>query len=335
MVNSNGSLKKFYSIFSDNWFHFHTIASRDYFVTVCRVLMGLGLAAGIYFRLKGLGKSPLAIDEYYIASSVRNILEHGLPQFDCGGYYTRGLLLQYMVAPFFKFGSNDEFYFRLITVTFNMATLPALYLLARHIAGILVACIVVIMFSLSVWETEMARFARMYAPFQMLFVWYVYFLYKVIVLRESSANRWMYVISFLSVFVYEGAVFLALLNFLPFFMNNRKANFREYLPSIIVLILVLFNLIGFRRLDAGVYLPNDVSIGLTGESNLSVLSNLPIELPVLLFTTLPSNVAWMMIFLIPLTVSGMAVWSLIANCWKEIEKTLNSLLCESCVRVVF
>jgi hypothetical protein len=196
-----------------------------------------------------------------------------------------------------------------------MATVPALYLLARHIAGISVACIVVIMFSLSLWETEMARFARMYAPFQMLFVWYVYFLYKVIVLRESSATRWMYVISSLSVFVYEGAVFLAFLNFLPFIINDRKTNLQEYLPSITILILALFNLIDFRRLGAGSYLPNDVSIDLAGESNLSVLSNLPVKMSTLLFTTLASNVVWMLIFLIPLTVSGMAVWSLIADRW--------------------
>ena len=57
------------------------INNRNYPLIGCYVLVGLALAVGIYFRLKGLGKSPLAIDEYYIASSVRNILEHGLPQF--------------------------------------------------------------------------------------------------------------------------------------------------------------------------------------------------------------------------------------------------------------
>ena len=33
----------------------------------------LTVLAGLYFRLKGLGKWPLAVDEYYIAQSVRNI----------------------------------------------------------------------------------------------------------------------------------------------------------------------------------------------------------------------------------------------------------------------
>src|ERR687895_2306537 len=110
------------------------ISNRNYLLIGCHVLVGLALAVGIYFRLKGLGKSPLAIDEYYIASSVRNIFEHGLPQFDCGGYYTRGLLLQYLVAPLFKYGSNDELYFRLIIVISNILTIPAIYLLAKRIS---------------------------------------------------------------------------------------------------------------------------------------------------------------------------------------------------------
>jgi 4-amino-4-deoxy-L-arabinose transferase-like glycosyltransferase len=187
---------------------FRTSASRDHSVTICYVLMGLALAAGTYFRLKGLAKSPFAIDEYYIASSVRNILEHGLPQFDCGGYYTRGLLLQYLAAPLFKYGSNDELYFRLITVISNLLTIPALYLLGKRIAGRAAACFVVVLFSVSIWETEMARFARMYAPFQMLFIWYLYFLYKALILTDATARKWMYWISLISIFVSEEAIFL-------------------------------------------------------------------------------------------------------------------------------
>ncbi len=36
------------------------------------------LGIGIYARFKGLGKWPLAVDEYYIAKSVNNILEQTL-----------------------------------------------------------------------------------------------------------------------------------------------------------------------------------------------------------------------------------------------------------------
>ena len=109
-----------------NWFRSQINTDRDYFAAGCYAIMLLALIGGVYFRLKGLGKPPFAIDEYYIATSVQNILKHGLPQFECGGYYVRGLLLQYLAVPFFKYGSNDEFFFRLITVFFNLLTVPAL-----------------------------------------------------------------------------------------------------------------------------------------------------------------------------------------------------------------
>src|SRR5919109_300710 len=244
-------------MYINNWFRSYT--GRDYFVTICYVLMGLALAAGTYFRLKGLAKSPFGIDEYYIASSVRNILQHGLPQFDCGGYYTRGLLLQYLVAPLFKYGSNDELYFRLITVISNLLAIPALYLLGQRIAGKVVACFVVVLFSVSVWETEMARFARMYAPFQMLFAWYLYFLYKALILKDAAARKWMYWVSFISIFVYEGAIFLVILNFIPLIVDAKKIRLSEYFASIIIFTIAYqFITTAWEGLGAQNYLPTDL-----------------------------------------------------------------------------
>jgi len=123
----------------------------------------IALVAGVYFHFKGLGKAPLAIDEYYIAISVRNILKHGWPEYDCGGFYTRGVLLQYLIVPFFKYGSHDEYYARLVCVVFNLLALPGLFSLAYRAGGKLVAYGLTTLFCLSIWEIEFARFARMYA----------------------------------------------------------------------------------------------------------------------------------------------------------------------------
>ena len=62
-------------------------------------IISFSVIIGIYIRFNGLGKWPLALDEYYIIQSVENILKHGLPQFANGGYYVRGILMQYMIAP--------------------------------------------------------------------------------------------------------------------------------------------------------------------------------------------------------------------------------------------
>ena len=195
------------------------------------------ITVGIYLRLKGLDKAPFTIDEYYIAASVQNILEKGVPEFGCGGYYTRGLFYQYILAPLFAYGSNDELYARLVTVVSNILTAPALYLLAKQISGKTVAYTAIILFFLSVWEIEFSRFARMYGPFQMIFIWYLYFLYKWTLLYSENAKKWCYSLSLLSIFVHEGGVFLVLLNFLPPFINRK--HFHKYSISISATILAI------------------------------------------------------------------------------------------------
>jgi hypothetical protein len=53
---------------------------------------------GIYARFKGLGTWSFGPDEFYISRSIDNVLRSGLPEYLCGGYYTRGLVYQYAVA---------------------------------------------------------------------------------------------------------------------------------------------------------------------------------------------------------------------------------------------
>lgn len=261
-------------------FHVNTTGHRDYVQAAIYILTTGAFAIGAYVRLKGLGQSPFAIDEYFIATSVRNILKHGLPEFDCGGYYTRGLLLQYIAAPLLKYGTHDEFYLRLITVVCNLLTLLPLFLLANRIAGRTIACLVSILFCLSIWEIEFARFARMYAPFQMLFIWYLYFLYQALVLRTGSAKRWMYLLSFVSIFVYEGAIFLVLLNFIPILWNRVWTEYKEYIiPVLIVLVLLSYAFIDFRRLGVEDFQPAD-------RPEISDKGGGFLDLPVLLMTTI-------------------------------------------------
>ena len=135
-------------------------------------LLSGAIAVGLYARLYALGESPLAIDEYYLAQSIRNILETGFPRFDCGGYYVRGLIQQYSTAVLNIVGIDMHVALRTITVLANIAAIPAVYLLGKRIGGFNAAVCACILFALSVWEIEIARFGRMYAPFQAIFVWY-------------------------------------------------------------------------------------------------------------------------------------------------------------------
>ena len=56
-----------------------------------------------------IGKWCLAVDEFFTATSIRKILDYGVPKFSIGRYYTRGLFYQYFEALLSMiFGFNDN-----------------------------------------------------------------------------------------------------------------------------------------------------------------------------------------------------------------------------------
>ena len=260
-------------------------------------LAGTSVLAGIYIRCKGLGHWPVSIDEYLIAKSVQNLLEHGVPSFPCGGYYTRGLLLQYLIAPFYLLLDNHELALRIVPVFFNILTIPPVFLLARRSHGLFTACLAVIIFSMSLWEIDIARYSRMYAPFQALFMWYLWCLYNYVVEGRLHFRRGCYVLSAVSVFLYEGAIFLAVLNFLPHVMGRIRIRTKDFLySSLILLTAYVYIKTDFRHMGVTSHLPPDVSPGDAGPGGF--------YMPKFLLGTLVNEPVWLAGFLL-LTAIGM------------------------------
>ena len=269
------------------------------------IATSLVILAGVYFRLKGLGKWPFALDEYYIIRSVQNILKHGLPQFDAGGYYSRGLIYQYMIAPLLLIGIKAEFAARIIPVIANLLAIPPLYLLSKKLSGKTVAFTIIIIFSFSLWEIEFSRFARMYTMFQAVFVWYLYFLYKYLFENNRGAIKWLLGLSFVSIFIYEASIFLVVLNFVIFLWNYDKKNFEiklsflknnlvYLLVSLIIFFIAYFYLsFDFRTLHATNLLPPELS---------AYFNNLPKEtkfrLPIVLLSTATSSLMGFLFFIL-------------------------------------
>jgi hypothetical protein len=204
-----------------------------------------GVAVGAYARFKGLGTWPLGVDEFYISRSVDYVLYSGLPEFPCGGYYTRGLLFQYVVAGLRLLGLEPELAGRLVTAVASLAVLPAAYLLARRLHSRTVGLVVVTILALSVWEVEMARFARMYAPFQAVFVWYLLYFLKYTVDGQRSAMLGMVLLSVLGVLTWEGGALMGLANLLPPFINHDSGRLHRrdwrYLGGMLLLFLMLYS----------------------------------------------------------------------------------------------
>src|SRR3989339_299228 len=123
------------------------------------IVISIAVLSGAFVRIKGLGTWPLALDEYYIIQSAENILKYGLPQFENGGYYVRGILMQYMIAPLLAMGVKAELAGRIFPLISNLLAIPALYLISKKVGNQLIATIAVVIFSFSIWEIEFARFA--------------------------------------------------------------------------------------------------------------------------------------------------------------------------------
>ena len=271
------------------------------------LIISIAVVIGIYIRLKGLGKWPLAVDEYYIIQSAQNIIQHGLPQFTNGGYYDRGILMQYLIVPLLQLGIKPEFAGRIIPLLSNLVAIPALYLIAKKVGNQLIATIAVVIFSLSIWEIEFARFARMYAPFQAIFLWYIYFMFKDFEVKKFSSFKWMLTLSTLSIFVYEGSVFLVVLNFVPFVLY-RKINYKYLVSSILVFALaVFFNRFNFLGLNSTAFPPEYLSY-------ISVKSfHPPIKLPKILMPFSFESGHFFFVTLIIIAITFFLIWLIIKN----------------------
>jgi hypothetical protein len=256
--------------------------SKLYYTSLCIIII-----IGIWFRIKGLGKWPLAVDEYYVVKSIENILKYGIPKFEAGGYYERGLLYQYLTAFLIYFGIKVEFAARLIPVISNLVAIPPLFLIAKKISGKALSLMVIVVFALSVWEIEMARFARMYAPFQAIYMWYLYFLFTVVIEKRLDNYKWMYLLNIVSLFIYEGAILITLLNFLPFFWNKRIQLKHIFISSFILLANYFYTRTDFRMIGSEKTLP---------QIAIDHLSNLPsggglIKSPILFFNSI-TDIYW-------------------------------------------
>ncbi len=256
----------------------------------------LSIIFGVIIRFKGLGRWPISnSDEYFMAKSVGQILTNGFPKFDTGGYYVRGIIQQYLSSILIISGLKAEFALRLITVVSNLLAMPPLYLIGKRVSGTTVAVGTLTLFSLSVWTIEISRFARMYAPFQALFIWYFYFLFKYYIDRDNRSIKWIYILSVVGNFIAEIGVFLAILNFLIILTNldqgSKKRNRKKVLICLSILAFSIFYVAILDLRNYGISDPYPPGLERISKGVI------PIDLPFILLKTLHIN-KWLVSFCI-------------------------------------
>jgi hypothetical protein len=260
---------------------------------------------GVYSRFKGLGLWPLATDEYYIAKSIASIHQSGLPHYECGGYYVRGLLFQYIAAFLALFGGNTEFWLRIPSAFFNLAVIPPLYWLMRKICGVVGAVAASTVFLMSVWEVEFARFGRMYSLFQAIFGWYLYFLYRVYNEDDDKSKTGMYFLSSIAVFVHEGSVFLSIFNFFPLLRRGRFYWKDLAVSAAIVILNLVFYAIDFESIGVKhIQMPETAADGMV---------SLPLKIPLILLLNVRTDFISLLFAFLTVTSSLAAIYLLARN----------------------
>jgi 4-amino-4-deoxy-L-arabinose transferase-like glycosyltransferase len=170
---------------------------------------------GLYVRFEGLGSRPLVADEYFSIKPVQYILEKGVPEFPTGGYYLRGLPLQYLQAGSVLLFGDNEFAHRLPAVLFGVLTLVLVFFYARIFLPwpLAVACVAIL--AVSGWQIEFSRFGRMYAAFQCVTV--AFFLaYQHAYFRGAEKLRYLpHALALIAILCHELGVFLLPFLFLP------------------------------------------------------------------------------------------------------------------------
>ena len=130
------------------------------------LLLIVGLGVGLWVRFDELGSRQLAVDEYYFVQSVDLIVETGWPAFPSGGYYTRGILPQYLTAVSVLLFGKTGFAYRLPAVLWGLLSVGLAYFYGQRCVGLRAAGLLVLVLLLSSWQIEFSRFARMYTALQ-------------------------------------------------------------------------------------------------------------------------------------------------------------------------
>jgi predicted membrane-bound mannosyltransferase len=199
----------------------------------------------VSIRLPGLGKWCLTSDEFFLYKPVEYILQKGIPEFPGGGYYVRGLLLQYLITIPLAIFHNKEFALRLFPLIFGVLTIPLFYIFCRKFMDKYPSFICSLLLVFSSWHIEFSRFGRFYTAFQFLFFLFIYLFHTGYWenIRKYQISSW--VVAFITIFVFEASIFIPFIILIyVFLINYFRLNDKMKIELFIVSIfLIMINLI--------------------------------------------------------------------------------------------
>ena len=166
------------------------------------------ILAAAMIRLPGLGKWCLSEDEFYIGETAARIQATGVPLLKSGDVYTRGIGLTYLTAAVAGHFASPEFALRLPALVAGVLTVAVFFGLCRLFLPLVPAMMCSGILAFSSWHIEFSRFARFYAPFQLVFIGFLACLFYGYYRNRNVFKAMTWLLAALAVLVYEGSVFI-------------------------------------------------------------------------------------------------------------------------------
>ena len=173
------------------------------------LLLAAILAVGFWVRVSHLEDLGLVIDEGVEILAVEGILKHGLPKFDSGLIYRRGLPFLYIQAASAKIFGLNEFSLRFPAVLFGVASIAATFFLAKNVFGWRVGALAAAVMAFSVWQIELSRYGRFYTAFQFIYQMALFCFYRGFISGERAYRFWFVVAALIAVSIHDLGVMLA------------------------------------------------------------------------------------------------------------------------------
>lgn len=220
------------------------VAARPAAAIATWVTLSVVIAVGSYLRLAHLGRLGIHWDEDLSFLAVKAILAKGIPELPSGMIYLRGGPFLYAMAASAKTFGFGEFALRLPAALFGIGLIPLAFAIGRALVGARVGLLTAALISISMWDIEVSRYARMYAPFIFFYMLTLLSLWRYRVRTQSRAGGMLCVgLAVLTVSLHQLGYTLAAAMFYPLILAGpgewRRAR-RLVFPSIAAAIVTVF-----------------------------------------------------------------------------------------------
>ncbi len=186
--------------------------------------LALLIAVGAYLRLAHLGALGFRWDEDLSGLAVRAILEKGIPELPSGMVYLRGGMFSHLMAASATLFGFSEFALRLPAALFGIALIPVAYLFGAALFGRAVGLVTAALLAISFWDIDLARYARFYSAFSVLYVLTLYAIWRFRVQTTSSTGGVLCVaLAIVTLSLHDLAYSLALAFFYPLALRGPAA----------------------------------------------------------------------------------------------------------------